>query len=256
MNDEPAVLVEVRDRRMYIGLNRPRALNAQNDEMRTLLVDAVERMDADPDVLVGILHGIGGRAFSAGADLKEHGKGGPPGRLRPEGQRPVWRHFEAVRWAAKPIIAAIDGYCLGGGLELANYCDIRIATERSSFGQPEPRTVGGTSGPGLIQLSRLIPQGEALLLQLTSQPMTATRAYEIGLVQRLCADADALMAEADALADQMIECNPSALRTIKRVVRWGDGLPPEQAEKLAMIATEADQRARAGDDAGWQPPAR
>jgi enoyl-CoA hydratase/carnithine racemase len=246
MTDNPAVIVETRDRKIYIGLNRPEAMNAQNDEMRDLLVDAVERMDADPDVLVGIVYGVGGRAFSAGADMKEL-RPGSPGRLRPEGQRPAWRHFEAFRWVSKPLIAAIDGYCLGGGLELANYCDIRIATERSTFGQPEPRTVGGPAGPGLQQLPKLIPTGEALLMQLTSQPITAQRAYQIGLVQRLCPDGATLMAEADAIADQMIECNPASLRLIKRVVRWGAHMPAEDAEKLAMIATETDVRARAGD---------
>lgn len=255
MTDQAAVVVESRDRKLYIGLNRPEVLNAQNEEMRGLLVDAAARLEDDTEVLVGIVYGVGGRAFSAGADLKEH-RPGPPGRLRPEGQRPVWRHFEAFRWVSKPVIAAIDGYCLGGGLELANYCDVRIATERSRFGQPEPRTVGGTGGPGLIQLGRLVPLGEALLMQLTSQPMTARRAYEIGLVQRLCQNEASLLAEADAIADQMIECNPAALRTIKRVVRWGDGLPPEQAEKLAMIATEAEWHARDDDDDGWQPPPR
>ncbi len=243
MSDNLPVVVETRNRKIYIGLNRPEVMNAQNDEMRGLLVDAVERMENDPEVLVGIVHGIGGRAFSSGADLKQIGPGSP-GRLRPEGQRPVWRHFEALRWASKPVIAAIDGYCLGGGLELANYCDIRIATERSTFGQPEPRTVGGPAGPGLQQLPRLIPLGEALLMLLTSQPITARRAYEIGLIQRLCPDAVALMVEADAIADQMIECNPSALRVIKRVVRWGAHMAPEDAEKLAMIATETEVRVR------------
>ena len=156
MSDNLPVVVETRNRKIYIGLNRPEVMNAQNDEMRGLLVDAVERMESDPEVLVGIVHGIGGRAFSSGADLKQIGPGSP-GRLRPEGQRPVWRHFEALRWASKPVIAAIDGYCLGGGLELANYCDIRIATERSTFGQPEPRTVGGPAGPGLQQLAAAHP---------------------------------------------------------------------------------------------------
>lgn len=248
MSGNPAVVVDVRDHKIYIGLNRPEAMNAQNEEMRGLLVDAVERMESDPDVLVGILYGVGGRAFSAGADLKEF-QPGSPGRMSPEGHRFGWRHFEAFRWASKPLIASIDGHCLGGGLELANYCDIRIATERSTFGQPEPRTVGGPAGPGLHQLAKLIPLGEALLLQLTSRPMTAQRAYEIGLIQRLCPDADTLRAEADAIADQMIECNPGALRLIKRVVRWGADMSSDEAEKLAMIATETEMRTRAGETA-------
>jgi enoyl-CoA hydratase len=240
-----AVLVETRDRKIYIGLNRPASMNAQNEEMRTLLVEAIEQMESEPEVLVGIMYGVGDRAFSAGADTKELTPA-PPGRLRPEGQRAAWRHFEAVRGASKPLIAAIDGYCLGGGLELANYCDIRIATVTSTFGQPEPRTVGGPAGPGLHQLPKLMPLGEVLLMQLTSRPMTAQRAYEIGFVQRICPDRDALMSAADEIAGEMIECNPEALRIIKRVTRWGAHMSPEDAEKLAMIATESEVRGRAG----------
>jgi enoyl-CoA hydratase/carnithine racemase len=240
-----AVLVEIRDRKIYIGLNRPSAMNAQNEEMRTLLVDAIERMESDPEVLVGIVYGVGGRAFSAGADMKELIPA-PPGRLRPEGQRFAWRHFETVRGASKPLIAAIDGHCLGGGLELANYCDIRIATEVSTFGQPEPRTVGGPAGPGLHQLPKLMPLGEVLLMQLTGRSMTAQRAHQIGLIQLLCPDREALMSAADAIAQEMIECNPDALRVIKRVTRWGAHMSSEDAEKLAMIATESEVRGRAG----------
>lgn len=253
MSENPAVVLEANDQKLYIALNRPEVLNAQNDEMRELLVEAIERLESDPTLLVGIVHGVGGRAFSAGADLQERPTA-PARPIEPEHRRSMWRHFEAFRWATKPIIAAIDGYCLGGGLELANYCDVRIATESSRFGQPEPRTVGGTAGPALHQLSRSMPIGEALLMQLTSQPMSARRAYEIGLVQRLCPDADALLAEAGAIADRMIECNPTALRTIKRVVRWGSDMTAEQSEKLALLAAEAV--ARAHDDTGWEAPSR
>src|SRR5262249_40095660 len=112
---------------------------------------------------------------------------------------------------------------------------------------------GGPAGPGLHQLARLIPIGEALLMQLTSRPITAQRAYEIGLVQRLCPDGATLMAEADAIADQMIEGNPAPLRLIQRVLRRGGHMPPEDAEKLAMIATETDVRARAGENEPYRP---
>jgi enoyl-CoA hydratase/carnithine racemase len=231
------VLVEARDQKLYMTLNRPEALNAQNQPLREALVAAIDRLEDDQDLRVGIIIGAGGRAFSAGADLKEGGVA-DRGHPVPEQQRRQWIHFEAVRWASKPIIAAIDGYCVGGGLELANYCDIRIATETSRFGQPEPRTVGGPAGPALHQLVRAIPLGEALLLQLTSQPMDARRAYEIGLVQRLCPDRDALLAEADAIADQMITCNAKALRQVKRLVKWGVDMTAEQVEKLRLLGEE------------------
>ena len=185
MSVTPAVIVEAKDRKLFITMNRPEALNAQNDEMRTQLAEAVARLEADDDLLVAILYGVGGRAFSAGADLKER-HFAPVGPIVPEHSRSRWVHFEALRWASKPIIAAIDGWCVGGGLEVANYCDIRIATETSRFGMPEPRTIGATGGPALHQMPRVVPMGEALLMQLTSQPISARRAYEIGLVQRLC----------------------------------------------------------------------
>ena len=147
-----AVLVETRDRKMYIGAQPTRgAERPERRDARAAWWTPSTGWTAIPTCSSGSSTASGGRAFSSGADLKEPGPG-QPGRLRPEGQRPVWRHFEAFRWAAKPLIAAIDGYCLGGGLELANYCDIRIATEGSRFGQPEPRTVGVTAGPGLLQL--------------------------------------------------------------------------------------------------------
>lgn len=251
-NEDVPVVVEVRDHKLYMTLNRPRALNAQNQPLRQALTEAVERLDNDPDILVGILYGTGGRAFSAGADLKER-TGRPEGFPTPEHRREQWIHFEAVRWASKPLIAAIDGYCLGGGLELANYCDIRIATESSLLGQPEPRTIGGTAGPALHQLVRTIPIGEALLMHLTSQPMTARRAYEIGLVQRVCPDRESLLAETDAIADRMIECHPLALRQIKRVVRWGSEMTSEQTEKLHLLIEEVLWHERQGVGRSWKP---
>jgi len=243
---EPAVLVEARDGKLYIALNRPAALNAQNEEMRDSLVDAIDRFERDDELFVAIVYGVGGRAFSAGADLKEvragPGATGPTDRLAPPAHKWTWRHFEAFRWATKPIIAAIDGHCVGGGLELANYCDVRVATEQSQFGQPEPRTIGGAGGPALQQLPRAIPIGEALLMQLTARPMPARRAYEVGLIQRLCPDRETLMAEAETIADQMMEGNPEALRVIKRVVRWGADMSAEQAEKLALFGSEVAER--------------
>ena len=244
------VLVEARDHKLYITLNRPEALNAQNQPLREALVAAIERLEGDPDLLVGIIYGAGGRAFSAGADLKEVRSASGSRRPLPEQHDRQWVHFEAVRWASKPLIAAIDGYCLGGGLELANYCDVRIATEGSRFGQPEPRTVGGPAGPALHQIVRTIPVGEALLMQLTSQPMEAQRAYEIGLIQRLCPDRDALIAEADAIADQMIACNPMALRQIKRLVRWGADMTAEQVEKMKLFANEVLWHQAVGERSG------
>jgi enoyl-CoA hydratase len=212
------------------------------------------------------VYGAGGRAFSAGADMSEFGPvreaeaaraaaDGLPPRLfpPPEHQRISWRHFEAFRWCSKPLIAAIDGYCVGGGLELANYCDLRLATVTSLFGQPEARTTGGGVRPATHQLVRSIPVGEALRILLTARPITAQRAYEIGLIQQVCPDVETLLAEANAIADQMAECDPNALATIKRIVRFGGDMSADQAEVLGLMATEASARARA-DGPAWTPP--
>ena len=107
------VLVQARDRKLYITLNRPEVLNAQNQPLREDLVGAIERLEADPDLLVGIIYGAGGRAFSAGADLKEVRSPSGSRRPLPEQHDRKWVHFEAVRWASKPIIAAT---CVLNGL--------------------------------------------------------------------------------------------------------------------------------------------
>jgi enoyl-CoA hydratase/carnithine racemase len=133
----------------------------------------------------------------------------------------------------KPIIAAVDGYALGGGFELALACDIRVATEVSRFGLPEPRA-GMLAQYGLGHLSRMIPLGEALRLQLTGSQIAARRAYGIGLVQELCPDRAAMFASAAKLADAIARCSPPAVRAIRRVVTVGRNLPAFYAEQFSQ----------------------
>jgi enoyl-CoA hydratase/carnithine racemase len=215
------VLVEVGDQRMYITLNRPEVLNAQNQPMRDALVAALDRFEADDDLRVAVLSGAG-RAFSAGADLKEipdrpHGGGG--GRAGSRGGERSWIHFDRIWHTDKPVIAALHGYAVGGGFELAQLCDIRIATADALLGQPEPRTIGGIGGIAIDHLHHLIPRGEAMLIHLTAEPITGERAYQIGLVQRVVADQPELRAAADALADSIVKCSPAALTKLKQSVR-------------------------------------
>jgi enoyl-CoA hydratase/carnithine racemase len=246
--EEPAVLVDVTGSTMTITMNRPKALNAQNQPLRDGLVDAIARYEADESLLCAILVGAGGRAFSAGADIKEMGDNpvNRDGNLTiPVGRRHNFIHFEAFRATEKPLIAAIDGYAVGGGLELALYCDIRLCTEHSSFGLPEPRTVGATAGPGLHLLSRLMPYGEAMLLHLTGQTMSAKRAYDVGLVQGMYSDRDTMMDAAHAIAGQMAECSTEALRAIKRVVQTAREMTVEQSEALLLAVGRTRARAEA-----------
>lgn len=139
---------------------------------------------------------------------------------------------DGVADCRKPVIAAIDGYCLAGGLELALRCDIRIATEKSTFGLPEPRR-SLLAGYGLHNLSRMIPLGEALHIQLTGAPITSERAYNTGLIQRRVADRAALLREADAVADEICLCAPLAVKAIKQIVKTGRNMPVEYSVKMA-----------------------
>jgi enoyl-CoA hydratase/carnithine racemase len=220
----PAVLVAVRNQRMVITLNRPDQLNAQNEQMRTLLVDALEQFDDDDELRVAILHGAG-RAFSAGADLKE----GPPRDGTPARNR----HFDRLDTCRKPLIACMHGYAVGGGLEVALCCDIRVATVDAQLGTPEARTTRGLPGIAVHRLGRVIPLGEALRIMLTGQPIDGRRAFDIGLVQAVADDHDSMMQVADALADQIIECNPQSMETIKRIARTPVELEVAMSQRLA-----------------------
>lgn len=222
------VKYEVRDRVAWVTINRPEAMNALNMEVRNAIAEAMREATNDKDVLVVILTGEGGRAFSAGADLKEMAQRDASGATASVGLI----GYDQIQDCPKPIIAAIDGYCLAGGLELTLYCDIRIATEQSRFGLPEPRR-SLLAGVGLHNLSRIIPLGEALWIQLTGGDMTAQRAYDIGLIQAMVPDRAALFAEAEHIANEIKQCAPLAVQAIKRIVKTGRNLPVEYSWKLA-----------------------
>ena len=217
---------EKRGHTAYVTLNRPEAMNALNTALRVAINEAIADGEADDRILSFIITGEGGKAFCAGADLKEMT------RLDAEGDVGRGPLESAVATCGKPVIAAIDGFCLAGGLELALRCDIRLATERSTFGLPEPRR-SLLAGYGLHNLSRIVPLGEALHMQLTGSPITSQRAYEIGLIQRRVADRATLLKEADAVAAEIALCAPLAVKAIKTIVKTGRNLPVEYSVKLA-----------------------
>ena len=229
-----AVLFEKRDRKAYITLNRPEAMNALNVSVREGLRGAMTEVREDPDILVGIVTGAGGRAFSAGMDLKERTQ------LDQAGGRTEFSTWDG-RWTEfgifKPLIAAVDGYCLAGGLELSLQCDFRIATQQSRFGLPEPRR-SLTASYGLHNLSRMIPLGHALYIQLTGSHIDAETAARWGIVQEVVADRAALMQRVDQIADEIMECAPLAVQAIKRIVMQGRNLPVEYSMKLAQPISE------------------
>src|ERR1700691_2720408 len=240
---------EVRNRKAYIKLNRPRQMNALNHELLGALAEAFQDADASEEVLVVILSAEGGRAFSAGGDLKDManrieagedigGRGGQPRRamsaypaVAKAGAMPG---FDDVNQCSKPVIAVIDGYCLAGGLEIALYCDIRLATRKSTFAMPEPKR-HLLSGPAFVHLSRMIPLGEAMKIELTGGPIDAERAYQIGLVQGLYEDRAELEAAADLMADKMLENSPLAVQFLKRIVREGRDMTVDHHWKFAEM---------------------
>ena len=238
----PTILYEKRNGVAYITLNRPDSLNALNRELSAGLREALAEVRDDPEVLLAIMTGAGGRAFSAGMDLKERAQ------LDAAGERRVGATQGTSfvdRGVFKPMIAAIDGFCVAGGLELSLQCDIRIATRKSEFGLPEPRW-SILAGYGLHNLSRMVPLGEALYMQLTGRRIDSARAHQIGLIQEVVEDRDQLFETAERIADEIKLCAPLAVQAIKQIVYNGRSLPVEYSQKLsAPIA----QRIQATEDA-------
>ena len=160
------ILEEKRNRIGIITVNRPEQLNSMNAETRSEMADSFEKMDNDPKIAVVILTGSPGKAFIAGADIKEFAE---MKLENSEEMKEDWRVTKVISGMKKPVIAMIDGFCLGGGLEIAMSCDLRISSNRSKLGQPEIN-IGIIPGAGGTQrLTRLIGEGRAMELILTGR---------------------------------------------------------------------------------------
>ncbi len=217
------VLYEKRDRLAYITLNRPEALNALNTPLREQLLDALRDFDNDDETWVAIITGAGSRAFSAGADLKEMSRrkeAEHAGERRDAfwGPQPVSLNRGLKIW--KPIIAAINGYCLAGGLELALACDIRVAAEHAEFALKEVQRGIIPGGGGTQRLPRAIPLNIALELMLTGDHISAAEAYRLGLVNHVV-PADQVMAKAEEVARRICANAPLSVRAIKEAAYRG-----------------------------------
>jgi enoyl-CoA hydratase/carnithine racemase len=227
----PFISYVTMDHVCYLTMERPKALNALNDDLKIDLAKALESFDKDDTLRVLVLSGSDCGAFSTGGDLKQVAKFGV-GRAMTDGIE-LPDIFKALLQVGKPIVAAIDGYCVGGGLEIALCCDLRIATTGSTFGLPEPRW-GMISEYGLDNLCRLIPLGEALRIQLTGARISASRAHQIGLIQEITGSRAELFEIAGSLARDVVRCSPQAVHAIKRLVRTGRNLPIEYATQLSQ----------------------
>ena len=216
------IIVDHQDYVVTITLNRPDVLNAQNNPMRQELFAVFAGLKQDEDVRAIVVTGAGERAFSAGADIKEFLEPPPPTRFREQRKRLDYRG-EMDR-CPQPIIAAIRGFALGGGLELALACDIRIAAEDAQLGLTEVNLAIIPGGGGTQRLPRVVGRGKALEMILTGARVPAAEALRIGLVERVVPVAELLPA-AQALARTMADKAPVALRYAKEAVVSGLGLP-------------------------------
>jgi enoyl-CoA hydratase/carnithine racemase len=217
-------------------INRPEVLNAINAEVSQELNKAMIDFRDDPDLWIGIITGAGDRAFSAGADIRG---------FRP-GPREAEEATERVRadqiW--KPFIAAIHGYCLGGGLELALTCDLRIAAEDARFGLPEIKVGVIPGGGGMSRLPRFVPRAKAAEILLTGQHIDVQEAYRIGLVNKVV-PLDQLMPTARQWADTICQSGPLQVRAVKEAMLRGYNMPLEESLKLER---EISNRLRTSDD--------
>jgi len=217
---EEAVLTEAGDGVLLITLNRPDARNAVNAALAAGVAAALDRLDADDDLRVGIVCGAG-KGFSAGMDLKAFVAGESP---YVEG-----RGFAGIaqRAARKPLIAAIEGFAVAGGLEVALACDLIVAARDARLGIPEAKRSLVAAGGALLRLPRGIPYHVAMEMALTGDPITAERGYEIGLVNRVAEPGEAVAA-ARELAAAIAANGPLALEASKRILVEAPGWPEEE----------------------------
>ncbi len=235
------ILVETRGNVGLVRFNRPKELNALNAALMEETVAALEAFDRDPAVGALVLTG-NERAFAAGADIKEMADAGAVEMLT----RDSIGRWDRLRKLVKPLIAAVSGYCLGGGNELAMTCDMIVASETARFGQPEIN-LGVIPGAGGTQrLTRAVGKALAMEMVLNGRLLTADEAYRFGLVNRVV-PAEAYLDEAVALAQAIAERAPLAVRLGKEAVNNAfetsltDGLADER-RSFYLLFSSADQK--------------
>jgi E-phenylitaconyl-CoA hydratase len=213
-----SLLFELTEHVAVITLNRPAVRNAMNRELRGSLVEALKRVREDPEIRVAVITGAG-NTFSAGADLKERAQSGRAG------DADVASIIESSRDAGfsrmtveKPLIAAIDGYCLAAGFELALLCDLRICTPQARFGLPEIVRGFFPGGGGPQRLIRAIPQAVAMEMILTGDAIDAATALRAGLVSRLVPEPE-LLPTARQIAQRIASHAPLAVKAVKEVTQ-------------------------------------
>ena len=238
MSDAAEVITEAKGGVLIVTINRPEAKNAMNKAAAEAISAAMDRLEAEDDLRVAILTGAGG-TFCSGMDLK--------GFLRGESPSVPGRGFGGLsQWTPKkPVIAAVDGYALAGGMELALSCDLIVANVNSKFGIPEAKRGLAAAAGGLIKLPRQIPPRIAMELALTGDFIDAQRAYELGFINRIV-EGPAIDG-ARELAARIAENGPLALIASKAIVRdsheWTEAeMWDKQAAYIGPVFTSSDAR--------------
>src|SRR5256886_5083002 len=214
-NSYETILVERRDRVAIITINRPEKRNALNIQTRAEGAAALDESRADDSVRVVVITGAGDKAFIAGADIAEFAERTAIVQREVMLERSL---FNAIDGFPKPIIAMVNGYCLGGGCEVALACDLRVASDKASFGQPEINLGIIPGGGGTQRLTRLVGGGKAMEMILTGEIIDAETAFLIGLVNHVVA-ADQLETKTMEIANRIAEKSPIALRLAKEAVK-------------------------------------
>jgi enoyl-CoA hydratase len=223
------LLLEIRDEIAIVTINRPDKLNALNDRTMEELEAAFDGLRADPSVRGVLLTGSGEKAFVAGADITELATQSPlDGKERSiRGQRVL----DKIENLGKPVVAAVNGFALGGGCELALACHVRVASENAKLGTPEVKLGIMCGYAGTQRLPRLVGKGRALEILLTAEMVDAQEALRIGLVNRVFPK-DKLLAEAEALLRRMIANGPVSLRLTLEAVNAGLEMPQGEGQNL------------------------
>jgi enoyl-CoA hydratase/carnithine racemase len=251
MTDEPAVLRERRDRVLLITINRPDQRNAVNAAVAEGIAAALDELDFDDALSLGVITGAG-KGFCAGMDLKAF----------VSGERPYAgdRGFAGIveRPAEKPLIAAVEGFAVAGGLEVALACDLIVASRGTRLGIPEVRRSLVAAGGALLRLPRTLTRNLAMELALTGEPIDAERGYDLGLVNRLT-DPGAALPAALELAEVIAANGPLALRATKRILvesaEWPDAEFFERQREIAgPVMSSEDAREGATAFAEKRPP--
>lgn len=228
---------------LTIAIDRPEVLNALHPPAHAELARAFDLYAADPDLRVAIITGTGDRAFCVGTDIKVRAETGRDDH--PEtGFAGITKRFDLL----KPVIAAVNGLALGGGVEIVLACDLVIAAEDAQFGLPEPLVgLAALGGGGLQRLARQLPMKEAMWLVLTGKRIGAEEARRVGLVNQVVPSSE-LGSHARALADDLLECAPLALQAAKQVMARSPAEP--DLEKAIGASYPAAERMLASEDAG------